>query len=80
MLALFDTLLIMLMRLCRLDRVVVRNLDDLVNPWRDELRHTTSLMAYRRRLIRGSKQRVHSKGFNARMGGKPLTPKRSHMT
>ena len=80
MLALFDTLLIMLMRLSRLDRVVLRNLDDLMNPFRDDPRHTISLMAYRRSLIRGSKQRMHSKGFNVRMGGKPLTPKRSHMT
>ncbi|HET7057941.1 MAG TPA: hypothetical protein VFI05_04365 [Nitrospiraceae bacterium] len=80
MLALLDTLLIMLMRLCRLDRVVLRNLDDLVNPYSDGSRHTTSLMAYRRRLARGSKKKAYSGGFNFRVDGKPLSPKRSHMT
>lgn len=80
MLALFDTLFVMLMRLCRLDRVVLRNLDDLVNPYGDDPCNTISLMAYRRRLIRASGKRAHSEGFTLRMGGKALRPKRSQMT
>ncbi len=76
MLVLLDTFLIMLMRLCRLDRVVLRNLDDLVNPYGDCSRNTISLMAYRRRLTRGSKTRAQSGEFNLRMDGKPLSLKR----
>jgi hypothetical protein len=76
MLALLDTLLIMLMRLCRLDRVVLRNFDDLVNPYGDCPRNTISLMAYRRRLTRGPKIRAQSRVLNLRMGGKPLSLKR----
>jgi hypothetical protein len=79
-LALFDTFLIMLMRLCRLDRVVLRNLDDVVNPQGDGSRDTISLMAYRRRLSRHSKKRAYSRGFNFPMNGKPLNPKRSRVT
>jgi hypothetical protein len=59
MLALLDTFLILLMRLCCLDRVVLRNLDDLVNPYGDSPCNTVSLMAYRRRLTQGSKKEIH---------------------
>jgi hypothetical protein len=77
MLALLDTFLIMLMRLCRLDRVVLRNFDDLVNPYGDSPRNTVSLMAYRRRLTRSSENRAHSgAALNLRMDGKPLILKR----
>lgn len=79
MLALLDTLLIMLMRLCRLDRVVLRNFDDLVNPYGDGPRNTISLMAYRRRLSRDSKKKAYAGGFNLTVGGKPFNPKRSWM-
>jgi hypothetical protein len=76
MLALLDTFLVMLMRLCRLDRVVLRNFDDLVNPYGDCPRNTISLMAYRRRLARGPKIRAQSRAFTFRMSGKPLNVKR----
>ena len=83
MLALLDSLLIMLMRLCRLDRVVIRNLDDLVNPYSDGPGQPTSLMAYRRRLMRDSKAGCPAEGLKVgtvRTGGQPLSSKRSQST
>lgn len=79
MLALLDTLLIMLMRLCRLNRVVLRNLDDLMNPYDDDSCQTTSLMAYRRRRTRSSKKGAYAGRSDLKVRGKPLSPKRSRM-
>lgn len=60
MLAFIDTFLILLMRLCRLDHVVIRNLDDFVNPYGDYPGNTVSLLVYRRRRSEFNKKGMRS--------------------
>lgn len=80
MLALVDTFLLMLMRLCRLDQVVLRNLDDLVNPSCECPPNTISLMAYRRRLSRVNKKSTRSEGQDPKRNGRSRNLKRLSRT